>query len=376
MNITFLSQVYRPTVNGVVISIDNFARGLREFGHTVNIVAMKSDAPYKDDEFTFRWRYSKKKKGADYGLYWPFSKEIGEIFKKSDIIHVQHPFYESLVSMPQKWFRGKRVVFTYHTMYDEYSESYIPWLGLGKTKAIKGIVRRLVLGFCNKCDLVVVPSTGAKDFLKGKKVKTKIEVIPTGIDVDRFAKADGSDLMEEYGIEGPLIIYTGRVAKEKNIDMLLEAYKRVSETHDVTLMLVGAADKELEAKAKDISGVVLTGKIKPEEMPKYYNIPGTLFFVTPSYTETQGITFLEAMAAGLPVIAMGCWGSGDFVKNRKNGYIIHSLEELVSRMVQLLENTRLQKKMRRNAAEFAKEFTILNQAGKMQQAYLSILPGA
>lgn len=380
MNITFLSQVYYPTVNGVVISMANFAQGLRELGHTVYVVANPPETPYKDDEYTFRWKRKLPIKKEGYALPLPFSKKIGEIFRASDIIHAHHPL-EILIGAFRKlkWFGGKKLVYTYHTMYDEYAKVYLPF-GLGETESAKKIIRKAmpkaVPFFCNRCDLVVAPSRGAKKFLQENGVKRRIEVIPTGIDVDEFSQADGSDLRKKYKIKGPLIIYTGRVAKEKNIDMLLDAYKRVSENHEVTLMLVGEADRDLELKVKSVPGVIMTGRIAPEKMPKYYNIPDTLFFVTASSTETQGITYLEAMSAGLPVVAMSCWGSDDFVKNGKSGYRVGSLEELVEKMNLLIDNGRLRKKMAKNAAERAEKYTVIKMARKLLRAYRSIRPSS
>ena len=365
MKIAILSSVYLPAINGVVRSIEANRGALEKLGHEVYVIAPKHRG-YKDKEERIKRFPVSVRIKKDYHLYLPFSRKIGRILKESDVIHVQHPFLEAITALYRKRLYKKPVIFTYHSKYDEYSKSYIPYIG--KNSYFRKALRVTVDRFCNSCNYVIAPSEGIKEMLLQRGIKTPIAVVPTGIELSRF-KADKNKIRRKYNIKGILLLYLGRIAKDKNIDALLNVYEVISKKKkNVNLMIVGEIkDKRIIKKAKNLKNVIFTGVISPGEVPEYYAAAD--LFVSASQIETQGITYAEAMASGLPIVAMGCWGSRDAVNEGKNGFITDSQEGFAEKIILLSKDRKLRKKFSRESKRIAKRFDVKNTSRKLIAVY-------
>lgn len=371
MKIAILTQVYKPVVNGVVRSIENFSKGLRELGEEVFIITPNYRG-YKDKESNvYRWKYSMPlKKG--YYLQFPVSKKIGGILKEADIIHTQHPFVSGQIG----WIKGHLhqipLVFTYHTMYEDYSY-YFPIIG--EEKFFKKGLMKFVLMYCNKCDCIIAPSEHIKKTLIERGVKARIEVVPSGVDLKQFENADGSKIRKKYGLVGMVALYLGRVAKEKNLDFLIDAFDEVFKAKkDVTLLIAGSGDSEefrKNIKKEFANRVIFAGEIASKDVPLYYAAAD--IFVSASATETQGLTYVEAQASGLPVVVMSCIGSKDIINNGEDGFIVKTKKGLSKKVIFLLENKKIRAGMGIKAKKNSQKFSIEITSKRLLGVYKSLL---
>lgn len=321
MKIGIFSECYTPVMNGVVVSVQTFKRGLEERGHEVFIFAPEhKDA--KAEHHVYRFPAIVDKKGRLYPVLFPsVSVEKAylpeEIIKDLDIIHAQHMFTAGRLARYAARKYNKPLIYTYHTMialYTHYAGFMSPLVRL----YLKNMSRR----FCNSCDQLVTPSTPMKEILvKDYGINAPIEVITTGIEPKNYKHQDNNLLKEKYGIDekATLLLYLSRIAKEKNIDLLFKSLIVIlKEFPDCHLILAGGGPEEEWAKQRikdlGLSGkVTMTGMLPKEEANKLFGMAD--IFTFPSYTETQGIVITEAMASGTPPVAVNKMGPVDLIRN-------------------------------------------------------------
>lgn len=367
MKIAFLTDVYKPVMNGVVISITSFAEQLRRFGNAVYIFAPRYPG-YRDREGHVKRFRIVQKLPANYYLQIPVSVGIGNLIKECDIIHVHHPFVSGLVGLYRSKLHRIPLVFTHHTVYEEYSH-YMPFIG--KTEEFKKGLNEYVAFFCNNCDCVIAPTESIRELLKARGVKTRIEVIPTGFNMQRFQKADGSRIRKKYG-GGILVLYLGRMAKEKNIELLIDVFKDLTKKNkSVKFIFVGEGPlrEELEKKTEEFKNIIFTGRVR--EVEPYYKAAD--IFVSASKTETQGIVFAEAKAAGLPVVALDAMGARDMVKDNDDGFLADTKEDFKAKLLELIENEKLRKKMSKNALKNSKNYSMAVTTRRLLRIYKSLM---
>ena len=185
------------------------------------------------------------------------------------------------------------------------------------------------VSFCNQCSHVVVPSSEVQTILKQNEVKTPLSVIPTGVPLDKFESGDREWLRRNYNIpaENRVLLFVGRLSREKNLEFLIKAFQQVKKrVANSTLVLTaqGPLESELKKLVLDLGlslekDVVFTGALPFETLVNVYYSAD--LFVFSSVTETQGLVLIEAMAAGLPVVAVGAYGVQDMVDHEKNGLL-------------------------------------------------------
>ena len=252
----------------------------------------------------------------------------------------------------------------------------------------KRFARTLSRNFVRKAECIITPSKKTEKYLKYRcKIKNKpIYVIPTGIDLvpfssSNFSNEDKLNLRKSLGIneEDNVIIFLGRVAEEKSIDVILDNMPSVfKELPNTKFLIVGdgpsKTDLENQAQKLNISDkVIFTGKIPWNDVPKYYNIAD--IFLNASLTETQGLTFLEAMAAGLPIIAKYAPNLTEYIYNNKNGILIKKDSEFSKSIVNLLKDKKTAEKLSINALETAKLYSVEEFGDKLEMLYSEIIRG-
>ena len=260
-----------------------------------------------------------------------YSREIAKKIKDIglDIIHTQSEF--SLGAFGKIISRKYDIPFihTYHTMWEDYIHYIIPIKG---TRNIypKRFARTFSKRFVRKAECIITPSKRTEKYLKYKcKIKNKpIYIIPTGIDIEPFSKnnhtvEEKNKLKESLGIDinDKVILFLGRIAEEKSIDLIMNnmpAVFRALPNAKFLICGVGPAEESLKEQAKN--KVIFTGKIPWTDVPKYYNLGDV--FVNASITETQGLTFIEAMASSLPIVARYAPNLSEFIKNGENGILV------------------------------------------------------
>jgi len=381
MRIGIFSECYHPTLNGVVVSIDTFKKEMEAMGHEVFIVAPKVKN-FKDDDESHILRY------PSTTMFGPNDYPIGLTFlapsiKKKicklnlDIIHAQHSLgMISVTAMKVARSCNIPIIHTYHTKLDDY----IHW----KVGAFLGrwYVRTMSTRFCNKCDYVVTPSPSMKKIIEDYGVKTPIEPIPTGIDIESFQHPfSREELKEKWNIDIPqekkVLLYLSRVASEKNIDFLFEAISQLSQKRNDFYLIMGGGGQELEdfkkkaIKLKIDKITSFTDKLPKEDAERLFGAAD--IFVFSSITETQGIVIVEAMAAGIPAVAVGIMGPTDVIKDGKDGFLTAlKIDEFSDRISQLLDDEDLRKRMGAKAKVDAEEFSTSACAKKMENLYINV----
>lgn len=314
MRIGLFTDTYFPQVSGVATSIRTLKTELEKLGHTVFIFTTtdKDVNRYEDWQiiripsvpfFAFKDRRI---------AYRGFSTAL-EIARQYqlDIIHTQTEFSLGLLGV---WIAKELripVVHTYHTQYEDYVR-YIAKGMVIRPSMVKYIVR----GFMSDLDGVICPSEIVYDLLMKYKVKVEKRVIPTGIELAKFERPEitsenMADLREKLGISNQetMLLSLSRVSYEKNIQAVLAALPAVLEENpDVKLVVAGDGPylSDLKAQAKRLNltdAVIFTGMIAPSETALYYKAAD--FFISASTSETQGLTYLESLASGTPIIAHG-----------------------------------------------------------------------
>lgn len=365
MHIAFFTNFYHPIVNGVVRSVASFRESLMKQGHNVFVFA-QSDGNYKDNEpFIFRYPSLPLPMG-DISAAIPVSPFVDQLLPalKLDVIHTHHPILLGQTAARKATELGLPLVFTFHTQYWEYTH-YIPFPQEAIQDFLKNAVHKWLKEFMQKCQHIIIPSESMKDYLvKEYGLEESYTVVPTGTDLEPFVKADGKTLRAEKGwLDETILISVGRLASEKNWETLLQAFAKVYPEHQkLRLVLIGdGPDREsLEALASELGvaeRVTFTGSVPFEEVPAYLKAADVFSFA--SVTETQGLVTIEAMAAGLPVVAVDGSGTRDIIEHGKQGFLVENdAEALAKGLNELLSDSQLMKRFSHNALKKAKSFDV------------------
>lgn len=381
MRIGIFTECYKPIINGVVNSILGFKQGFEALGHEVYVfcptyINHKDDLNDKNIIHLQSWPLPGK---SGYHYVFPLSQEIKNIAKTMDIIHVQHPFIMGQRALKISQEFNIPIIFTNHTQYDQYTH-YIPF---SKSIVLKSIVK-YIIKFTANLDLIIAPAQGIKKKLESYGVKTPIEIVPNGIDTKRFekevSKKEINKILERYklDIDWPVLIYTGRIAEEKNLIFLLKAFQELVKDYPETyLMLIGGGVqidyftnliKELNLK----ENVFITGFIPYEEVQNYLAL-GKIY-VTASKSEVHPLTLLEAMAQGLPPVIIDAPGTGDIVTDMKDGLKTKdNIKDFIKKIQLLLINKKLHNILSKGAKETAEKYSIPETSKRLLEVYEKVM---
>ncbi|MBT2785466.1 MULTISPECIES: glycosyltransferase [unclassified Halomonas] len=383
LRVAMVSNNYFPFVSGVSVSVDRLRNGLRALGHSLQLFVPRYREAWQDDSSIKRiptlMAFGQK---GEFRLTNPFSARFRRCLRafKPDLIHVHHPFWLGSMGL----FMGRRlkvpVIYTYHTRLEHYAH-FVPLPGALFRNLIS---HYLIKRFSNRCQGVIVPTYSAEEYLRMIGVKTPTLVQPTGIDVERFSQVDESELdalREQLGVSASrkILISVSRISKEKNIGFILESLAELrSQGHeDFHLLLIGdGPDREAIQTQIDTlkltSQATLVGAVPPERMAHYYHL-GDLF-VFASTSETQGMVILEAMSAGLPVVAVRSSGIDDVVRQGVNGFKTpQNRQAWGQKVVELKDSAALRQQLGKQASHFAEEFDIANFASAVANFYAEVL---
>jgi len=379
MRLAIFTESYEPIVNGVSVSVRTLRDELTRRGHEVYVFApgFKGHSDGRSD--VFRLPSTHTPLMPDYPFPLPFAPGARSAFAslKLDLVHTQTPFL--LGVMGAKWARrhGIPLVSTNHTLYTEYAH-YVP-------VRPKAITRRFLVGlmkwYYTGCDAVVVPSTPVLERLRSYGIGTRIEVIKTGVVGAAAASPDQrAKAREEWGIPAgaPLLLYVGRVAREKNLTMLLEAFRRVLSNHPQARLLVvggGPALAETRRGAESLGlgeRVGFAGMRGRLEIDRLY--AASDLFVFPSVTETQGVAICEALSAGLPVVAVEAGGIPENIRHGNDGFLsADNSDEFAAYIQRLIDDPRERALMGANARANSSAFSIERMVDDYERFYESVI---
>lgn len=380
MKVLITTDTFSPSVSGVVTSVINLNKELVEMGHDVRILTLSRD------------RYSGKKGNVYYirsfgvNVYPDMratvafrDKCIKEILEWSpDIIHSQCEFFTFLFAKRISKKLNIPVVHTYHTMYEHYTSYLFRNVVLGKR--LVSIFSREI---ANQVDMVIVPTEKVRESLENYRINKDIEVIPTGINLDKFKVKMAEDeklrLKTELGIvEGnKVILFAGRLGMEKKIDEILLSLPPLLEKHRELIMLIvgdGPHRDSLEQTVKQLNigdHVIFTGMVSPDCIARYYQIAD--IFVSASESETQGLTYIEALANGIPEVCKYDKCLEGVLINGYNGFAYERPQEFIEDINTLLEDRALRSRMSVNAELSAAKFGSWAFARSVESLYHDVI---
>lgn len=358
MRIGLFTDSYPPYINGVSTSVEMLKKALEKKGHTVYVVTVSHNAlKYEIDEKN----HIIKIPGTPIGIY---DYRLSRIYPISMInkmkgwkLDVIHSHTELGIGIFARLFAKQfniPLVHTYHTLYEDYTH-YVTHGYFEKTS--KKIVEYLTKFYCDKTasELIVPTNKIFKLFKEKYNFEKNIHIIPTGIEVERFF-AENVDKKEVILLKRKLnitkkdfvILFVGRLAEEKNVEFLLRCQQTLQKKYqNIKLLIVGdGPDKEkYEKTAKELgiaNSTIFNGKASWEEIPIYYH--SVNLFATASTTETQGLTVIEAMAAGIPPLCINDESFQGTVTDELNGKIFNNEQEYIEAVFKLYEDITTRKK--------------------------------
>ena len=376
MRIGMIADAYRPVVSGVTNYIYLNKSVLEANGHQVYVFTF-GEGEYKDDEPNIIRSPGLPLVDSGYYLSLSYKREARKLLYTMDVVHVHHPFFGGSLALRYCRPRGIPIIFTNHTRYDLYAQFYLPVLPdiISET-----MLQAYMPSFCRACDLTIAPSEGLRQILVKMGVDVPIEVVPNGVNLQPFSQPTTIKDRKEfnYTSENIILIYVGRLGPEKNLSFLLRSFAGTSQALDhVRLLLIGGGPERdnLENQARNMgieSKVIFTGMIPYEELPGYLGIADA--FVTASVSEVHPLSVIEAMASGLPVLGIISPGVGDTIQDGTTGFLaIDDLAAFTAKMVRLVSDHDLRKKMGAAAKEAAKTFDIQLTSHLMEEQYQKVV---
>lgn len=326
MRIGIFTNCYYPMVNGVVGAVSLLRKGFLEAGHEVYIFAPGFD-DYQDTEAgIFRYPAVNLTRRVKYPVAVPYSPKVKRELKglQLDIIHSHHPFVLGPVGLRLAHSRQIPIVYTFHTQYDQYTH-YVPL----PSSFVRWFSTRQVRRFSQAVDQVTTPAESARRILLDYGVTNLIKVIPNPTDLGKYIDNDGMAIRQKYQLsrQQKLLINIGRIASEKNLNLLLKSFQQMLEKvapHTIKLMIVGEGPDlsnliQLAAGMGIQDDVIFTGLVDPDLVPQY--LAAADLFVMTSTTEVKPLAQLEALASGLPIVAVSAAGANDTIVHGENGLL-------------------------------------------------------
>ncbi|MBI5791022.1 MAG: glycosyltransferase [Rhodocyclales bacterium] len=402
MRILMLSDVCHPRVNGVSTSIETFGDALARLGVHITLVAPDYPAtkpvadashdgipeagaagtlsqnprvdiirlpsravPLDPEDRLMRWKplaeLDRRLAGADF-----------------DLVHVQTPFAAHYAGL--RFARKRRIpcIATYHTHFEEYLFHYIRFL---PRSALRLAARALARQQCNSLDAVVVPSRAMADTLRDYGIHRPLQVIPTGMPESQFVRGNGFRFRQQWGIAASrkLALFVGRAAFEKNIGFLLEMTAIACRLQPQLMLVVAGEGPALPALRRQAAALHLEDHVRfVGYLPRAAGLRDCYaaadVFTFASRTETQGLVLLEAMAVGLPVLAIPALGTADIVSPGRGAMAAaDGAEEFAVQLLGLLDRPAKLASMAREGIAFAREWDADAQGARLAGLYRELL---
>lgn len=378
MRIGIFSDTYLPDINGVVTSITQLKIGLESMGHQVFVIANHNslfEVKLVDDILYLPGLYIKK---INNKMSAPWQNRAFKHIKDMnlDIIHVQTEFGVGLFARKCAKKLSVPLVYTYHTTWEDYTH-YINPLRL---KSIEKVLRKMVRLFskklCNPAQAVIVPSKKTFDLLSSYGINLPMHLIPTGLDLERFDQPFNS-IRSQYNIpnDATVAIFVGRISVEKNIEVLLDAFRQIMD-QNIYLLIVGAGPSLEHIKHAielyKLDKVICTGSIVNNQIAPYYRSADC--FISASLTETQGLTFIEALASQNVLFGADKEVLANLLIENYNGYYFVAANDLSQKLVTFSQLSMQEKAtLKENAKNSVTQYGRLNFAKAIYHVYESVI---
>jgi glycosyltransferase involved in cell wall biosynthesis len=368
LRIGLFSESFAPVKNGVTASLNTLIHGMRGAGHRVWVCAPAHDEQEMLETNVLRFPSFVTAYNRDYPLAYPFYPRVALSTHfnrlRLDVVHTHTPFVLGLTGAKLAITRGTPLISTFHTLYSQYTH-YVPVL---PEVMSQGLLDVYLPWYYNKCTHVICPSQMAKSVLEAVGVETPIEVIPTGIPLPALSEIDNDArldvrLSRGWSPDSPVLLYAGRLSREKNIEWLFGVLRIVMCEAPRTILVIAGSGPDLEhlkLKASELGvdeAVQFIGAVPRDQMNGLYAAADVLCF--PSESETQGLVIGEARAAGLPIVVVDSGGAPETVEDGEDGYRVRAgdAELFAHRVLSLILNDGGRNRMRHAALHRAALFT-------------------
>jgi len=382
MRIAFFTNCYKPLVNGVVTSISSLTEAYERKGHEVYIFAPRVEDYIDQEKNVFRYRSVNLTSKVKYPLPIPLSFRVKKVITdfNPDIVHVHHPFLLSSAAIMYGKKLGIPKILTIHTQYEQYAYYIYPIPERVTQEAIKMIISHLAY----KTDCITTPSASMKELIEGYGIKNRIEVIPNAIHLISFREDDELKrikIKKKYNLkeDDKIILFVGRVASEKSIDKIIKALaiikKRSTDKEKLLIVGNGPAMDELKQLARTLKlekDVIFAGAVSYEEIMHYYKM--AYVFTITSTTETFGIVTIEALASGVPVLAVKAPGAVDILTDGLDGMLVDDdVEKFADALEKIIREPELRGKLSKGALKTSKKYSIDTISERMLNLYREVI---
>ena len=379
LTIGCFSDAYAPQINGITTLLKLLKREFERRGHRFVVLAPRyhRTQPTPDEPDVVRFPAFKFVLDKQSRVTVPIRREARRILQELDVVHSHTEFSLGLLGMRAARAHGLPHLHTYHTLYAQYRH-YFPRL----VRPSERFVGSVSAAFVNRCDAVTVATTPMVEELRRYAIRVPIHRVPFGMDLSTFRAPPRSDLREEFSIgdNEKVLLCAGRVAHEKNISFVIDAFGQIcNERDDVRLLIIGdgPARADLEAQTAELGlgdRVIFTGyRDWPQLVDDYKQAD---LFVYGSQTETQGIVFMEAQAAGLPVVAVGAMGALEAIRPDDTGVLLHpddNASTFAETILNLLDDDERRCQLIRNAHAWAEANGLDRTVDQLLDIYRSML---
>lgn len=382
MKIAFFTNCYKPLINGVVSSIISLKGAYEKKGHYTYVFAPRVEGYIDEEKNVFRYHSVNLTSKVKYPIAIPLSLRATKVINEfnPDVIHVHHPF---VLSLPAIMYGAKLKipkVLTIHTQYERYGYyvSPIPQV------IINEAVRRIIFNLATKVDVITTPSQSMKKLISHYGIKKEIVVIPNAINLEVFQERNEEQckkLVEQAGLKDSdiVLLYVGRISFEKNVDKIIKALAIMKKRNitNVKLLLVGegTALKQIREMvySEGISDMVkFIGAVNNEIIKYFYQISDIFTFTSTS--ETFGMVIIEALASGLPVLAIKAPGVVDIVTDGVEGLLVEDeISQFAERLEILVKNRNLRKKLSEGARNTAQRYNVDTISDQMLNLYQRLI---
>ncbi len=377
MRVGIFTDTYRPQVNGVVSSISTLERELRKRGHKVYIITTTDpDAPEVEPN-VLRVPSVEFKPLPQYRLGLLYSSKIIKKIKRLelDIIHSQTEWGVGTFARFAAINLDIPLVHTYHTLYEYYTHYITKGHFTVQAKKLAAAISKF---YCEKSNALIVPTRKVEDILYSYDVDKVMNIIPTGLDLEKFYRGNYTDeeirfMRESFGIDETefLCVYIGRIAEEKSIDVLIDMFSKI-EDKSFKFMIVGRGPvtDSLKEQARSLGiedRVIFAGEVPHDKVAVYYQMGDV--FLNASISETQGLTFVEAMAAKVPVNARYDLNLEELLIKNEAGLVYRNEEEFINNILLLKNDKEFKEKMIENAFNVSQDYTAEKFGERVEAVY-------
>jgi glycosyltransferase involved in cell wall biosynthesis len=382
MRILMISDVYFPRINGVSTSIQTFRRGLHAAGHETILIAPEYPGAAPDTEPNILRVASRgvprdpEDRAMKLGAIRALRSQLERL--EPDLVHIQTPFIAHYQGTALARALRVPVIETYHTYFEEYLHHYVP---LMPRAVMRFLARRFTVSQCNVLDTLVVPSRAMEQALLDYGVNCPMHIIPTGMEMDRFAGGDGQRFRAELGIAPgqPVLVHVGRIAHEKNIDFLFRMFEIVVRSKPGAVFVLAGEGPALASCKAYVRSLGLAQQVRfvgylsrERELLDCYR-SGDLF-VFSSKTETQGLVLLESLALGVPVVSTAHMGTADIVNPQRGAHVAPDDEaEFANNVVRLLDDAPRRAAMSTEARAYAATWSATAMADRLAGLYTAVI---